>query len=137
MVLARIPDGEGEHPPKFEQALGTPTRIGLQHHFGIGMAYERRAFPLKLCPNVAEVVNLSVVDNPVAGLGIEHGLVPERRQVQNGQAPATKADFGWARNRLAQEDRARIVGPAMREGVRSAIEQAFGDLSVPGDNAED
>lgn len=45
------------------------------------MAYEALSRLLKFAANVAKVVDLAVVDDPVARLRIVHGLVRERRKI--------------------------------------------------------
>jgi hypothetical protein len=85
-VTHGIPDREGKHAAKFIKALFAPVGVRFQDHFRVGKAAEVHALPLQLRANLAKVINLTVVDDPVAGCGIVHGLVPVGRQVENCEA---------------------------------------------------
>ena len=136
-VPARVPEGKGKHAAELRQALLAPTCIGFQHNFGVGVADETCAGLFEFVADVAEVVDLAVVDDPVAGLGIMHGLVGQRGEIENRQAPVAQADFNWVRNGIAQKDRARIIGPAMRERLRATFENAVRDSRVARNDAKD
>jgi hypothetical protein len=64
-----VPEGEDKHAAKLMQAPLTPVRIGFKDHFGVGIAAKVQSRLLELGANLAEVVDLSVVDDPVAGCG--------------------------------------------------------------------
>jgi hypothetical protein len=136
-VLAGVPESEGEHSTKFREASLAPPGISLEQNFGVGVAGELRAGPVKLAPNVAEVIDLSVVNDPVAGFRIVHGLMPERRKIEDGEAPVSQADFNWFWRGVSYDHRAGVVGAAVREGRGGALEHVRGDLGIARDDAED
>src|SRR5450432_443853 len=82
-VVMRIPEGEGEHPAKLCETLLAPARICLQKILGIGVAHKIRAYLLEFLADFAEVVDLAVVNNPVASLGIMHWLMAKGRKIKN------------------------------------------------------
>ena len=92
-MAAGVPQGEGKHAAELCQAIFSPARIGFQQDFSIGVADKTCAGFLEFVPNVAEVVDLAVVDDPVAGFGIVHGLVSQRREIKNRQPAVAQADF--------------------------------------------
>jgi len=89
--------------------------------------------PLEFLANFTKVVNLSVVNNPVAGDRVVHGLMAKRREVENGEAAVAQADFDtfW---QVAQNDGAAIVGAAVGKRLSGALQNIFWDVrSLRGD----
>src|SRR5208337_3906857 len=89
----RIPEGKGKHAAQPRQAGLAPHPIGSQNYFRVGMAVELGADTLKFLAKLAEVVDLAVEDDPIAGDRILHGLMPERRKVKNRQSAVTESDL--------------------------------------------
>src|SRR3954451_1974498 len=100
------------------------------------MADETSAAGFEFLADFAEVVDLAVVNDPVARLGIVHGLMAERREVKNGEAPVAQTDL-VALVRATEKDRARIVRATMSQRLRAALEHAGRDLRVPRRDTED
>src|SRR5579864_2509085 len=86
LVPLRIPDCEAEHASQFCQATFTPAPVSPQQHFRIGMAAKRGALALQGFANLPEVVNLTVVGNPVSGLRIVHRLMTKGREIKNRES---------------------------------------------------
>lgn len=105
----------------------------MQQHFCVGMTDEALPGLLEFAAYVAKVVNLAVVDDPIARLRVMHRLMCQRRKIQNREPAVAQADFGRA---IAQQNRARIVRPAMGEGVGSALENAVGNAPVSCNDTE-
>ena len=101
------------------------------------MADKTGTTSFEFVPDVAEVIDLAVVDDPIAGFGIVHGLVGQRGKIENRQSSVTQADLNGVRCRLAKKDRTRVIGSSMREGLRAAFKDTIGNSRVPRDEAED
>ena len=132
-----VPEGEGKHAAKLMQAPLTPVPIGFEDHLGVGIAAKVQSRLLELRANLAEVVDLSVVDDPVAGCGIVHGLMPLRRQVQDCEAPISQTDFIGFPRRVTQNDRAAVVRPTMREGSGGALQHLGRNTRMMRNDAKD
>ena len=89
----RIPDGEGKHATQFFQAAFTPAAIRFQQDFGIGIAFEADPFCFQFSANFAKVINLAVVDNPIARSGILHRLMAKHGKIKNRQTTIAQANF--------------------------------------------
>jgi hypothetical protein len=100
------------------------------------MTFELDAAALKLLPKFAEVVNLAIEDDPVAGDWIMHGLVPERREIDDRETGVSKPSL--ARFRCEINDRGtRIVGSTMLKAV-NRLPQNLAELTFgTGGNTED
>src|SRR5579871_470118 len=80
---ARVPDGECKYSAEFADRALTPTGVRLEQYLGIRVAPERLAQRFNFSANLSEVVNFSVVDDPIPGVGIVHRLMPQGRQIEN------------------------------------------------------
>src|SRR4029077_883110 len=127
---ARVPDRKRKHAAKFPQARLAPTRISLEHDFSIRVTDEISASLLKFFSNVTKVVNLPVVYDPVAALGIVHRLMCQRRKIQNRQTPVPKSDLNRLGNGIAQQNRSRIIRAAMRERLRTTFQYTVRNSGV-------
>lgn len=134
-MLSSIPESKGEHSAEFLQALFTPCAVRFQHDFGIGVADECTSATFEFLAHIAEVVNLTVVDDPVSSVGIVHRLVSERRQIKNGQASVPQAHFNPA-FLILERDSAGVVGAAMGKRLGASFDEALLDPGVPRDNSE-
>src|SRR5581483_10951384 len=117
-LLARIPNSKCIHAAKMVQTVFAPAAVRLEHNFGIGPAAEANALAFKLLADLAEVVDLAVMDDPITGLGVLHRLVAQRREVEYGETPVSEADF----RRAADDYYARIIRATMRERSGCALE---------------
>ena len=75
---ARLVKRKRKHPLELLDRRLAPGGEGLQQHFRVARAAELSAKPLELAPQAAEVVDLAVEDQPVAGGGVDHRLMPGR-----------------------------------------------------------
>src|SRR5581483_9366864 len=125
LTLSGIPDRECEHASKFVEASTCPSSIRLQNYFGIGVASEVCSCQFQLGANFAEVINLSVVDDPITSFRIVHWLMAERRDIENGEPPVSEAHMDAVADVfLVQQDRAGIIRAAVRQGLSGALKQA-------------
>ena len=92
---------------------------------------------LELSAQLAEVINLSVKDDPVAARWIAHRLVAERREIDDGEARVRKADLTISVKARFNDYRAGIVGTAMGKRAGSIFEDAARNASVLRDNPKD
>ena len=133
----RIPNGKSKHAAQLVKTMLTPTAVSFEQHFGIGMAAEFYPLPFQSLANLAEVVDFAVVDDPVPGLGILHGLVAQRRQIEDGKAPAAQADFNRMGTAFLKYDRAVVVGSTVGKRQTSALQKFRSDLGIAREDADD
>src|SRR5579864_1592952 len=88
-----VPETESKHAAKSGEALFAPACVSLEHDFGIRVADQTCAGSFKFAAEFTEVIDLAVVDNPVASFGILHWLVPQRGEVENRQAAVPQTDL--------------------------------------------
>jgi len=81
------------------------------------MTLELNARAFEFLPQFAKVVDLAVEDDPVAADRILHGLVPERREVDDGEAGVSEAYVGLRSSTALDNGGARVV--------RSTMSKAF------------
>jgi len=86
LASARVPQGEGEHAAQHGQAALAVLAVQRQQHLGVARGAEDLALLFKNRAKRAEVVDLAVEDDDVAGVRVVHGLASARVQVQDGQA---------------------------------------------------
>ena len=127
---------KSKHSAQLAETLLVPSTISLQQHFGIGSAYKPHAFALQARSEFAEIVNFAVVDDPVAGFSILHGLMALRRKIENRQPPAAQADFE-ARSVGLNDDSPPVVRPAMRQRIRGMLQNHRVNGAVTRQDAED
>ena len=82
----RVPEGKRKHAAQPRQARLAPHTISGQDYFRIGVTFELGTGGFEFLAKFAEVVDLAVEDDPVAGDRILHGLMPKRREVENRQS---------------------------------------------------
>src|SRR2546430_536096 len=123
---AARPEGEGEHPPKALDGGLAEGLPGGQQDLGVAAGAEDVAAELELGLEVAEVVDLAVVDDPRRAVGRAHRL-PPGHQVDDGQAGHTQA-YG----RL--DVHALVVRSPVLEGRHHRLHQlGWRSPDVPGD----
>jgi hypothetical protein len=72
--LRVVPHGKGEHPGEALHARFAVDGIRVQDHLGVALRQEAAAAGLQLGAQPAEVVDLTVEDDPVAGAFVAHRL---------------------------------------------------------------
>ena len=72
--LAGIPDGEGPHAVETKLALLAPLGIGSQDDLAVGVGDEAVTETAEFLAQFNVVVDLAVIGQPVAPLGIGHRL---------------------------------------------------------------
>jgi hypothetical protein len=92
---------------------------------------------LEFAAKLTKVVDLAVEDNPVSGGGILHGLVPLRREVDDGKACVCKAKLAISVGAGFYDDSSGIVWAAMRKRLRGIFEDVARNTSVLTENAKD
>ena len=112
-----IPYDEGEHADEPVERRLAPLRVGSQQHLGIGVGAETVPGRLKLVAQLEVVVDLAVVDDPVAAVGVGHRLL--RRVGEVDDAEPTMAERNRAGNAV-EDAPPRPVRPAMRDHVDMA-----------------
>jgi hypothetical protein len=127
--LELVPDGEGEHAVEPVQARGAPFLPRPQHDLGVAARAEGLAACVELARQLAEVVELAVVDEHVTAVLARHRLVTrvghvEDREAVVGEADGT-ADVGAAVVRAAMGDRdGHRVDLALRHALAAQVEDA-------------
>src|SRR5271169_3637060 len=101
------------------------------------MTFELDAGGFEFLTKIAEVVDLAVVDDPVAGDRILHGLVPKRRKVENRQSPVTQADLQWLRFGIFQQHGTGIIWSSVRERAGGLFQNFRRDLGLRRQYAND
>ena len=84
--------------------LLAPLPIGFEDHFDIGMPAEMDSLALEFRAYFSEVVDLAVVDDPVAGGGVVHGLMAEGGKIQNCETAIPETDFDVCAAGIAKND---------------------------------
>jgi len=88
-LLLPVIQSKSPHAVKMVKAFFTPSVIGSQDDFGIRMGVKTIAIQLKLRPQLGVVINLSIIDNPVA-VGITHRLMTKQRKIDDGKPPMSQ-----------------------------------------------
>src|SRR5438094_9367228 len=96
--------------------------VRFEQDLGIGMAGKAYAFVFELRANLAKVVDLAVVDDPVSGRRVLHWLVAMRRQIENGEPPIAKSNLVEFRATGSKNDSTGIDGAAMRKRVSRGLQ---------------
>jgi hypothetical protein len=82
----RIPNREGPDAIETNLALRAPLRISSENNFGVAFRVEAVAELSKRLAKLKVVVNLAIVDNPIAAVSIAHGLPAACRHIDDSQA---------------------------------------------------
>src|SRR5581483_6200904 len=136
-LLAHVPNSKCIHAAKMVQTVFAPAAVRLEHNFGIGPTAEANALAFKLLADLAEVVDLAVMDDPITGLGVLHRLVAQRREVEYGETAVSKTDFARSRQITANDYYARIIRTTMRERSGCALEYLGRDSPILHRDAND
>src|SRR5262252_5570922 len=83
-MALRVPNRKCIHPAELLQTGLAPASVGFENYFRVRVALEPPSLGLQLLAHLAEVVDLAVVNDPIAGGRVLHGLMPEWGEIQNG-----------------------------------------------------
>src|SRR6185436_9145500 len=75
-AVVAIPDSECEHPIQAIQAVSAPQLVRSEHHLGVSLGSEGASMALEFLAKLQEVIDLSVVGDPVTTGWIGHRLRP-------------------------------------------------------------
>ena len=115
-----VPECEREHAVEaLHRGADLPLAHRRQQHLRVGAAPKPMTQRRELEPQGAEVVNLPVERDHVTAARRLHGLLPQRGQVQDREAPMPERDPG---GRIAPH--AAVVGTAVLEHGRHGAENA-------------
>jgi hypothetical protein len=94
-----------------------------------------RSFELR--PKFAEVVDLSVEDDPVAGLLVLHGLMAEGRKIEYGEASVAESELQRFRRSLPNDDRAGIVRTTVGNRTGGVLQIFRSKLGITRQDSDD
>ncbi len=118
LAFLAVPDNKREHAVQALDRVRPFQHKQAQNDFGIGIGEELHALAGQLLAQLDVVVNLAVIDNPVAPGFFPHGLVTGLRQVNDAQA-----QVGNAQVFICVES--AIIRPAVSDAVRHAVQRAL------------
>ena len=87
-----VEENEREHAVEPGEAVAAPLGVGVEHHLRVGAGGEGVPGGFELVPELAVVVDLAVVHDPVPAVGRAHGLVACGREVQDREATMTERE---------------------------------------------
>ena len=106
-ALARVPQREGEHAVELRDGSIALLLVEVQDHLAVALALEAVA-ALEAAPQLAEVVDLAVEDEPQRAVLVRHRLARGVGEVDDREPPMAEPDRAFEVNALA-------VRPAVRE----------------------
>ncbi len=122
LVALGVPDREGEDPVEAVEHLLAVLGVHRQQHLGVAVRLEPKAVRLEVGPQLAEVVQLAVVGDPVALVRVSHRLRPPRARVEDAEAAVAERRGGACA--VGAEDLDPVaVGPPMRERLGHRLDQ--------------
>ena len=130
-----VVDHEREHAIEPVHAVAPPLGVGVEEDLGVRTGVKYVTGGLELGAELAVVVDLAVVDDPVAVVGRAHRLVAGRREVQDGEAAMAERDADRSlygrriacRRRVGErrrQDALGGVGPAEEHGLSVVAEES-------------
>ena len=114
-AVARIPEGEGEHPPQRLDEVGTPLLVEVHEHLGVAASREPVTPPLQVSAQLAVVVDLPVLNHVDAAILVGDGLVAAF-EVDDREPPHREPH-------RAVHERALAVRPAVSHGLAHRLER--------------
>ena len=117
-----VVQGKGEHAAEAVDAALAPLLPGIKNDLGVAVGAEVVAQGRQLAGQLAEVVDLAVVDHAQIAVGAEHGLLAAG-QVDDRQAPVGQAHPGG-------EVQATLVGAAVELRLVHGLEQGAIGLAL-------
>jgi hypothetical protein len=127
--------GKGIHAVDLLDGMLAPRGQRPQQDLRVARAPKHHAGTLQLRPQRAKVVDLTVEDQAVARLLVEHRLVPGRREIEDRQPPEAEA-----RNRpgVAVAKRQFLVALVIRPAMNHRLHHGpHGRLHLPTITADD
>ncbi len=115
LLLALVPDGEGEHAAQVLRRVRAPLLVGVDDGLGVAVGAEAVAEVFEPFFKLAEVVDLAVEDDPGGALFVGDGLLPAR-EVDDGEPPHGEPD-------VTLEVAPLLVRAAVMDGLVHAAEQ--------------
>jgi hypothetical protein len=91
----------------------------MEDHLGVGMAAEGVALRLEFLAELAVVVDLAVEDELYRAVERLHGLVAERREIDDRETRVPESHRG-----AVVEERPGVVGAAMADRPDAAFERS-------------
>ena len=92
---ARVPDRDGEHPAQALCELVAVLLVEMEHHFGVAVRPEAVPGALQLGAQLAEVVDLAVLDDDGGAVLVRDRLVA-RLEVDDREPPRGEGDVAVA-----------------------------------------
>jgi hypothetical protein len=89
-ALLSIPQCKGEHSAKALKAIGPSLSIKGENYFCVGLRTKACAVGLAFLAKLLEIVDLTVEDDAIASLRIEHRLAPKGAEVDDAQTTMTE-----------------------------------------------
>ena len=87
-----VDEHEGEHAVEALEASLAPFPVSVQDDLGVAARHERISQRFELRAKLDVIVDLAVVDDPVAPIGSRHRLMPEWAQVEDRQPSVRERD---------------------------------------------
>src|SRR5215472_486866 len=109
----RVPDGERVHAAEPVHDLLAHPGVGLEQHLGVAAGPQRDPLIAQLLAKLDVVVDLPVVDHPVAAVRGAHRLVPGQGKVDDGQPAEPECHVRVGVHAV-------VVGPAMADTFQCA-----------------
>ena len=116
-LLGCVPYNEGEHADETAEGGRAPLRQRSEQHLGIGLAAEEMSGRLELVAQLDVVVDLTIVDDPVALIGIGHRLPGRVGQVDDAEPPMAQRHRA---GNAVEYPPAGSVRPAVRHDIDMA-----------------
>ena len=86
-----VPDGEGEHAPERIQAADPAFLVEVEDHLRVGVGAEPVAPSHEVGPEVLEIVDLPVEDDPDRAVLVRHRLVAGGAEIDDAETPVREA----------------------------------------------
>ena len=111
----RVPQSERPHAVEAVEALLAPLLVRVHDDLGVGVRVEPVPARLELAPQLDEVVDLAVVDDPDAPVLVAERLVSRRREVLDREPPGAEREVGglhgsFGRRRVRSAQAPHLVG---------------------------
>src|SRR6478609_118017 len=90
-MMPLVPQGEGKHAPQLFYNVNAPFFVAVDDNFSIAVGAEVVSRGNQFFAQVLEVVNFAVEGDPDGFIFIAHGLVPGRREIDDGEPAVLQA----------------------------------------------
>ena len=109
---------EGEHSVETAEATNPPAFVGLENYLGVGVAGKSAARLFEFLPDLLEIVDLAVEDDPHLLFRIGHGLMSGRRKIKDRKPAKGQPHSGGGIVEIS-----RVIGAAVDKLVAHLLEQ--------------